>query len=68
MSRWLVTGADGQLGSALASLLDGHDVVALDSRDLDITDGTAVRDVVRVRPPDNRRQRRGLHRRRRRRK
>ena len=51
MSRWLITGSEGQLGTALAALLNGDDVVALDRKDLDITDGTSVLDVIRsVRP------------------
>jgi dTDP-4-dehydrorhamnose reductase len=51
MTRWLVTGAQGQLGSDLVKLLDGKDVVGTSRADLDITDGGAVLDAMRsVRP------------------
>jgi dTDP-4-dehydrorhamnose reductase len=47
MTRWLVTGARGQLGSELTSVLRGRDVTALGRADLDITsDGVA--DVLRA--------------------
>ncbi|SHH58528.1 dTDP-4-dehydrorhamnose reductase [Jatrophihabitans endophyticus] len=51
--RWLVTGGGGQLATRAVDLLDGSgdDVVALTSRDLDITDAAAVeRAVADVRP------------------
>lgn len=50
--RVLITGAGGQLGRALARHLAGHDVAALDRRDLDITDEAAVRAVVGDRRPE----------------
>jgi dTDP-4-dehydrorhamnose reductase len=37
MTRWLITGAAGALGSDLATRLDGQDVVAMDRARLDIT-------------------------------
>ncbi|RMI13273.1 dTDP-4-dehydrorhamnose reductase [Cellulomonas triticagri] len=46
--RWLVTGARGMLGQDLVARVrqDGHDVVALDRDELDITDAAAVLDAV----------------------
>jgi len=44
--RWLVTGANGQLGRDLVRQLPGNDVTALTRRDLDLTDESAVREVV----------------------
>ena len=48
----LVTGGDGQLGRALRALVPSHiRCVALTRKELDITDGNAVADIVsRVRP------------------
>ena len=48
MSRWLVTGAGGQLGSDVVAVLEMYDedVVACDRRALDITDEMSVRDVL----------------------
>jgi dTDP-4-dehydrorhamnose reductase len=47
----LVTGAGGQLGRDLVPAFDGHDVVALDRRRLDVCDRDAVLQVVgAVRP------------------
>jgi len=48
VSRWLVTGAAGQLGSDVVDLLHayGEQVVALTSAELDITDRAAVGDAV----------------------
>lgn len=46
MTRWLVTGASGQLGRDLVRLLAGQDVYALTRRELDITDEEAVREVL----------------------
>ncbi len=43
MTRWFVTGGNGQLGSDLRLLLDGEDVVAVDLPELDITDEVATR-------------------------
>lgn len=51
MTRWLVTGGSGQLGTHLTRLLHGDDLVSLSRTDLDITDATAVRATVeRIRP------------------
>jgi dTDP-4-dehydrorhamnose reductase len=52
--RIAVTGASGQLGSRLVrSLLErGHDVVGLTRKDLDVTDETHTRQVVRELKPD----------------
>jgi dTDP-glucose 4,6-dehydratase len=47
VSRWLVTGAGGQLGRELVRALDGEHVVALTSSQLDIRDRAAVNDAVR---------------------
>ena len=46
MTRWLVTGAGGQLGRELVRELAGQDVQALTRADLDLTDEVAVREVV----------------------
>jgi dTDP-4-dehydrorhamnose reductase len=48
MTRWLVTGAGGQLGSDLVSVLraSGDEVVGLTRADLDIADERAVRRAV----------------------
>lgn len=46
MTRWLVTGANGQLGRDLVAALAGQDVTGLTRRDLDLTDETAVRRTV----------------------
>ena len=48
MTRWLVTGAGGQLGSDLVSVLSdsGDQVVGLSRADLDIADERAVRRAV----------------------
>ncbi|HEX7150286.1 MAG TPA: SDR family oxidoreductase [Thermoanaerobaculia bacterium] len=49
--RVLITGAAGLVGSSLAAAYEGHAVVALRHRDLDITDARAVDDAVgRIRP------------------
>lgn len=47
--RWLLTGAQGLLGSDARSFLEerGHEVTALGRGDLDITDGAAVGAAVR---------------------
>jgi dTDP-4-dehydrorhamnose reductase len=42
LSRWLVTGAGGQLGRDLVEVLAGRDVVAATRADLDIADPGAV--------------------------
>lgn len=54
MTRWLVTGATGMLGRDLTNLLQarGEDVTALTRVDLDITDLTAVTDLVGAANPD----------------
>jgi len=51
MTRWLITGANGQLGTELRWLLAEEDVTALGHADLDIADAPAVFGVVgEVRP------------------
>lgn len=54
MTRWLVTGAAGMLGRDLTNLLRvrGEDFTALVRADLDITDLTAVTDLVGAVNPD----------------
>ncbi len=47
----LVTGAAGQLGSAIVALLDDNEVHALTSADLDITDRSAVRSALETLKP-----------------
>src|SRR5713226_5447430 len=42
----LITGADGQLGTALQSALSGHHVTPFDHARLDITDAAALRTVI----------------------
>lgn len=46
MTRWLVTGSRGQLGTDLQGLLDGEPVLALDLPELDITQEGSLRQVV----------------------
>lgn len=51
MTRWLITGAGGQLGTDLRATLTGDDVHALRHADLDIADAAAVaRVLARVQP------------------
>jgi dTDP-4-dehydrorhamnose reductase len=50
--RVLVTGATGQLGSAIVRAFAGADVLALGHRDLDIADPAAVRTIVRHARPN----------------
>ncbi|HET7735447.1 MAG TPA: dTDP-4-dehydrorhamnose reductase, partial [Nocardioidaceae bacterium] len=47
--RWLVTGADGMLGTDLVAVLreHGHDITAVTRRTADLTDPASVRDLVR---------------------
>ena len=54
MTRWLVTGAAGMLGRELTSLLGarGEDFTSLTRADLDITDLTAVVELVDSVQPD----------------
>src|SRR4051794_13085680 len=52
MTRWLVTGAAGQLGTHLVGQLPPDDVVALTRAELDITSPRAVTDAVRDARPD----------------
>jgi dTDP-4-dehydrorhamnose reductase len=47
----LLTGAGGQLGQALQASLRTHDTVALEHRQLDITQLNAVRDAVALHQP-----------------
>jgi dTDP-4-dehydrorhamnose reductase len=51
VTRWLVTGAGGQLGSRLVGLL-GSSAVGLSRAELDITSATAVSAAVREHRPD----------------
>lgn len=46
MTRWLVTGAGGMLGSEIVDVLAGHDVAAPSRSELDITDPEAVEGAV----------------------
>ena len=50
--RYLITGADGQLGRALRRLLDAAGVIACARASLDITDVRAVRAAVAEARPD----------------
>ena len=50
--RVMLTGAGGQLAVELVSALDGHDLVALGHRELEITDGRQVRSAVASVRPD----------------
>jgi dTDP-4-dehydrorhamnose reductase len=50
--RILVTGAGGQLGTALRGALSTHEAVFLGHADLDITDFARVREAVRAHAPD----------------
>jgi dTDP-4-dehydrorhamnose reductase len=50
--RILLTGASGQIGSELASLLRAHEVVAPSHADLDLSRPERIRDVVRSVRPD----------------
>jgi dTDP-4-dehydrorhamnose reductase len=54
MSRWLVTGANGQLGHDLMEILAtaGHSAVGLDLPEIDITDPESVADALRTHQPD----------------
>jgi dTDP-4-dehydrorhamnose reductase len=52
VTRWLVTGAGGQLGTHLIEVLDGADVIALTRAQLDITDAAAVEAAIRDARPD----------------
>jgi dTDP-4-dehydrorhamnose reductase len=54
MTRWLITGANGMLGTDLAALLTaaGESVTPLGRGALDITDGTAAKEVVASAGPD----------------
>ena len=46
MTRWLITGAHGQLGSDLRRVLADEDVCALGRSDLDVADLRAVADQI----------------------
>jgi dTDP-4-dehydrorhamnose reductase len=54
MTRWLIAGAAGMLGTDLASLLSaaGEPVTALGRAGLDITDPAAVKEAVAMARPD----------------
>src|SRR5205823_5956408 len=50
MTRWLITGAGGAVGSDLVRLLEGEDVVAMDRAALDITADDVQRKLDKVAP------------------
>jgi len=50
--RILLTGAGGQLGRALQVALERHQLIALERRELDITDPAAVREALRRHRPE----------------
>jgi dTDP-4-dehydrorhamnose reductase len=52
VTRWLITGAGGQLGADLLRVLAGCDVVGLKRADLDIGDEAAVRAALAELKPD----------------
>jgi dTDP-4-dehydrorhamnose reductase len=54
MTRWLITGANGMLGTDLVALLTtaGDPVTSLGRDALDITDGTATKETVAMARPD----------------
>lgn len=52
MSRWLVTGAGGQLGRELTAALADRDVTRASRQDLDIADPVAVAEFFRRHEPD----------------
>jgi dTDP-4-dehydrorhamnose reductase len=52
MTRWLITGAHGQLGSDLQGVLAHEDVRALGRSDLDVADLRAVADAIAEFRPD----------------
>lgn len=52
MTRWLITGAHGQLGSDLRRVLADEDVRALGRSDLDVADLRAVADAIAGFRPD----------------
>lgn len=52
MTRWIVTGAGGQLGADLVAALDGDDVRAVARADLDIADSISVARLVDEFAPD----------------
>jgi dTDP-4-dehydrorhamnose reductase len=53
-ARWLVTGASGQVGRSLAALLPsrGIEIAGLSSRELDVTDASAVAAALERIEPD----------------
>ena len=52
MTRWLITGAGGQLGTDLVAVLRGADTRALRHAELDIADGRAVNRAIEEFGPD----------------
>ena len=53
MAKFLITGAKGQVGYCLTHQLQGkHEILAVDRDELDITDKSAVKNVVENFRPD----------------
>ncbi len=52
MTRWLVTGARGQLGTELQAVLAGEQVRAVGRPELDVTDATALQAAVEEYRPE----------------
>jgi dTDP-4-dehydrorhamnose reductase len=50
--RWLITGAEGQLGSRLVHALAGQDAVGLSHAELDLTSAAMVAEVIASQRPD----------------
>ena len=67
MTRWLVTGSGGMLGTDLVAALTsrGEPVTGIDRANLDVTDAAAVTDAITRCQPERGHQLRGLDRRRR---
>ncbi|WP_214368589.1 dTDP-4-dehydrorhamnose reductase [Pseudonocardia sp. H11422] len=52
MTRWLITGANGMLGTALRAALAGQEPVALGRAELDVTDAGSVERAITAHRPD----------------
>jgi dTDP-4-dehydrorhamnose reductase len=52
MTRWLVIGSGGMLGTEVSRMLQGREVVTLARSELDITDAAATNKTVRKHHPD----------------